>query len=63
MTDMLLSQFGVSIHAMLPEAIQSMLPAPLASVALAVKEQPGLFNNLNDPQHRYAICLTCGEVR
>lgn len=63
LTDMLLSQFGVSIHAMLPAAIQSMLPAPLASVALAVKEQPGLFNNLNDPQHRYAICLTCGEVR
>lgn len=63
MTDMILSQFGVSIHAMLPAAIQSMLPAPLASVALAVKEQPGLFNNLNDPQHRYAICLTCGEVR
>lgn len=63
MTDMLLNQFGVSIHAMLPAAIQSVLPAPLASVALAVKEQPGLFNNLNDPQHRYAICLTCGEVR
>ncbi len=63
LADMLLSQFGVSIHAMLPAAIQSMLPAPLASVAMAVKEQPGLFNNLNDPQHRYAICLTCGEVR
>jgi len=29
----------------------------------AVKEQPGLFNNLNDPQNRYAICLTCGDVR
>ncbi|WP_337262335.1 MULTISPECIES: signal peptide peptidase SppA [unclassified Serratia (in: enterobacteria)] len=63
LADMILSQFGVSIHAMLPAALQSMLPAPLASVALAVKEQPGLFNNLNDPQHRYAICLTCGEVR
>jgi protease-4 len=63
LADMILSQFGVSIHAMLPAAIQSMLPAPLASVALAVKEQPGLFNNLNDPQHRYALCLTCGEVR
>ncbi|AGO55536.1 signal peptide peptidase SppA [Serratia plymuthica] len=63
LTDMVLSQFGVSIHAMLPAAIQSMLPAPLASVAMAVKEQPGLFNNLNDPQNRYAICLTCGEVR
>ncbi|MGO2155326.1 MAG: signal peptide peptidase SppA [Serratia proteamaculans] len=63
LTDMVLSQFGVSIHAMLPAAIQSMLPASLASVAMAVKEQPGLFNNLNDPQNRYAICLTCGEVR
>lgn len=60
---MVLSQFGVSVHAMLPAAIQAMLPAPLASVANAVKEQPGLFNNLNDPQNRYAICLTCGEVR
>ncbi|CAI0773898.1 signal peptide peptidase SppA [Serratia entomophila] len=63
LSDMVLSQFGVSIHAMLPTAIQAMLPAPLASVAMAVKEQPGLFNNLNDPQNRYAICLTCGEVR
>ncbi|MFW7203000.1 signal peptide peptidase SppA [Serratia sp. BNK-17] len=63
LSDMVLSQFGVSIHAMLPAAIQAMLPAPLASVANAVKEQPGLFNNLNDPQNRYAICLSCGEVR
>lgn len=63
LSDMVLSQFGVSIHAMLPAAIQAVLPAPLASVANAVKEQPGLFNNLNDPQNRYAICLTCGEVR
>ncbi|ENR6205836.1 signal peptide peptidase SppA [Serratia marcescens] len=63
LSDMVLSQFGVSIHTMLPAAIQAMLPAPLASVANAVKEQPGLFNNLNDPQNRYAICLTCGEVR
>ncbi|CAI0777460.1 signal peptide peptidase SppA [Serratia ficaria] len=63
LTDMVLGQFGVSIHAMLPAAVQAVLPAPLASVAMAVKEQPGLFNNLNDPQNRYAICLTCGEVR
>ncbi|MGP3156296.1 signal peptide peptidase SppA [Serratia marcescens] len=63
LSDMVLSQFGVSVHALLPAAIQAMLPAPLASVANAVKEQPGLFNNLNDPQNRYAICLTCGEVR
>ncbi|KEY57993.1 signal peptide peptidase SppA [Serratia sp. DD3] len=63
LADILLSQFNVSIHAMLPAMIQSMLPAPLNSLAKAAAEQPGLFNNLNDPQHRYAICLTCGEVR
>lgn len=63
LTEMILSQFGASVHAMLPATLQAMLPAPLASTAIALKEQPGLFNNLNDPQHRYAICLTCGEVR
>lgn len=63
LSDMVLGQFGVSIHALLPAAVQAILPAPLASVAMAVKESPGLFVNLNDPQNRYAICLTCGEVR
>jgi hypothetical protein len=28
-----------------------------------VKDQPGLMNNLNDPQNRYAFCLNCGNVR
>lgn len=63
LSDMVLGQFGVTIHAMLPDAVQAMLPTPLASVVMAAKKQPGLFNNLNDPQNRYAICLTCGEVR
>ncbi|AHG18294.1 protease 4 [Chania multitudinisentens RB-25] len=63
LADMILGQFGVSMHALLPTALKSMLPAPLASIAQAVTTQPGLFNNLNDPQNRYAICLTCGEVR
>lgn len=63
LSDMVLGQFGVSLHALLPAAIQAILPAPLTSVAMAVKESPGLFVNLNDPQNRYAICLTCGEVR
>ncbi|MGL6018989.1 MAG: signal peptide peptidase SppA, partial [Gibbsiella quercinecans] len=63
LTDMVLGQFGASIHAMLPTALQALLPAPLASVAMSVNEQAGLFNNLNDPQNRYAICLTCGDIR
>jgi len=28
-----------------------------------MKQQPGLLNNLNDPQNRYAFCLNCGNVR
>ncbi|NIG87769.1 signal peptide peptidase SppA [Serratia symbiotica] len=62
-TEMVLSHFNGSIHAMLPAAIQAILPAPLASVAMTVEEPSGLLNNLNDPQNRYAFCLTCGEVR
>lgn len=63
MVDMLLEQLGGSIHAMLPAAIQAMLPSPLASLAQAINTQPVLFNILNDPQSRYAFCLNCGEVR
>ncbi|MEX3175526.1 S49 family peptidase, partial [Serratia quinivorans] len=37
LTDMDLSQFGASIHAMLPAVIQSLLPAPLASLAMEGK--------------------------
>lgn len=61
--DKLFNEMSASVHAMLPGVIQSWLPAPLSTVTAAMHAQPGLFNNLNDPQHRYAICLTCGDVR
>ncbi|EIT46155.1 signal peptide peptidase SppA, 67K type [Yersinia pestis PY-101] len=63
LSDLILGQMSASVHAMLPAAIQTWLPAPLSAMALAVKDQHGLFNTLNDPQNRYALCLTCGDVR
>ncbi|ABS47391.1 signal peptide peptidase SppA, 67K type [Yersinia pseudotuberculosis IP 31758] len=63
LSDLILGQMSASVHAMLPAAIQTWLPAPLSAMALAVKDQPGLFNTLNDPQNRYALCLTSGDVR
>ncbi len=63
LSDLILGQMSASVHAMLPAAIQTWLPAPLSAMALAVKDQPCLFNTLNDPQNRYALCLTCGDVR
>ena len=63
LSDMIFSQMNISIQAMLPSAIQAWLPAPISAMAQAVKDQPGAFNTLNDPQNRYALCLNCGDVR
>lgn len=52
-----------SVRAMLPEAIQAMLPAPLASAASTVKAESEKLAAFNDPQNRYAFCLTCANVR
>lgn len=62
-TDMLFSQMSVSVQALLPQAMQAWIPAPLTEVAKAMKQQPGLFGELNDPQNRYALCLSCGDVK
>ncbi|WP_202303501.1 signal peptide peptidase SppA [Dryocola clanedunensis] len=61
--DMVFNSMSGSVRAMLPEAIQAYLPAPLADAALAVKAQNDKFGTMNDPQNRYAFCLTCGDVR
>ncbi len=63
MIDLLLNQMNASAQAMLPAALKVWLPAPMLDVMSAVKDQPGLMNNLNDPQNRYAFCLNCGNVR
>lgn len=61
--DMLFSQMDVSARAALPEALKAYLPAPMYDVMASMKNQPGLFDNLNDPQNRYAMCLTCAQVK
>ncbi|ALV92089.1 MULTISPECIES: signal peptide peptidase SppA [Pantoea] len=63
MIDLLLNQMNASAQAMLPAALKVWLPAPMLDVMSAVKDQPGLMNNLNDPQNRYAFCLNCSNVR
>ncbi|EIC83434.1 protease 4 [Serratia sp. M24T3] len=63
MTDLIFSQMNASVHAMLPAVAQAYLPAPVADIALKMSTQADLFSNMNDPQNRYAMCLTCGDVK
>ncbi|HCA3404566.1 TPA: signal peptide peptidase SppA [Salmonella enterica subsp. salamae serovar 35:g,m,s,t:-] len=61
--DMVMDSMTGSVRAMLPEAIQAMLPAPLVSAANTVKAEGDKLGAFNDPQNRYAFCLTCANVR
>ncbi|EJN4895840.1 signal peptide peptidase SppA [Salmonella enterica] len=61
--DMVMDSMTGSVSAMLPEAIQAMLPAPLVSAANTVKAEGDKLAAFNDPQNRYAFCLTCANVR
>ena len=57
LSEMLFGQ--VSVQSMLPDAVSALLPAPLRQVASDIQKQPGFFNNMNDPGHRYIYCLSC----
>lgn len=61
--DMVMDSMTGSVRAMLPEAIQAMLPAPLVSAANTVKAEGDKLAAFNAPQNRYAFCLTCANVR
>ncbi|ECN4221160.1 signal peptide peptidase SppA [Salmonella enterica subsp. enterica serovar Enteritidis] len=61
--DMVMDSMTGSVRAMLPEAIQAMLPAPLVSAANTVKAEGDKLAAFNDPQNSYAFCLTCANVR
>ncbi|ECE6310400.1 signal peptide peptidase SppA [Salmonella enterica subsp. enterica] len=61
--DMVMDSMTGSVRAMLPEAIQALLPAPLVSAANTVKAEGDKLAAFNDPQNRYAFCLTCANVR
>lgn len=61
--DMVMDNLSGSIRASLPQALQAYLPAPLANAANAVKAESDKLAVFNDPQNRYAICLTCANIR
>ncbi|EGX8459811.1 signal peptide peptidase SppA [Salmonella enterica] len=61
--DMVMDSMTGSVRAMLPETVQAMLPAPLVSAANTVKAEGDKLAAFNDPQNRYAFCLTCANVR
>jgi len=54
LSDIILSQITVSVEAI--------LPTPLFIIVNMVKEKINSFNQFNDPQNRYALCLTCGDL-
>jgi len=61
--DRALESMSGSVRAMLPQAVQAWLPAPLASAALEVKNETDKLAVFNDPQNRYALCLNCATIR
>ncbi len=61
--DLLFSNLNASVSAMLPQAIRVWLPAPVAQTAEALKAENEKLSVLNDPRHRYALCLRCANVR
>lgn len=61
--DLLFNQVQASAHAALPATLKAYFPAPVMDIMSAMQKQPGLMDNLNDPQNRYALCLSCGDVK
>jgi len=61
--DQVVTSMSASVRAAMPSALQAYLPAPLAPVAGAVKAESDKLAAFNDPQNRYAFCLTCANVR
>ncbi len=65
LTDIVLHHFSNTIStfsAWPTETAQRILPDPLESIVISVKEQSSLLNKLNDPQSRYAFCLSCKAI-
>ncbi|MDR0218596.1 MAG: signal peptide peptidase SppA [Enterobacteriaceae bacterium] len=63
LTEKLMSGFSASAQALMPNALQSMLPAPLTQVAQDMKKQSVFYNRMNDPQNAYVFCLNCENIR
>ncbi|WP_054178546.1 signal peptide peptidase SppA [Trabulsiella odontotermitis] len=59
----LMDSLGGSVHAALPQVLQAYFPAPVVTAASAVKAETDKLAAFNDPQNRYAFCLTCANIK
>ncbi|WP_297201041.1 signal peptide peptidase SppA [uncultured Pluralibacter sp.] len=61
--NMVLNNMSGSVRAALPDVVQAYLPAPLSGAAKVMKQESDKLAAFNDPQNRYAFCLTCANIR
>ncbi|WP_367680529.1 signal peptide peptidase SppA [Candidatus Fukatsuia anoeciicola] len=54
LSNMILNQISISVEAI--------LPTPLFIIITMIKEKINSFNQFNDPQNCYALCLACGDL-
>ncbi|MFB6434658.1 MAG: signal peptide peptidase SppA [Candidatus Malihini olakiniferum] len=60
---MMLNRVNVAAPSWLSGKQKAFLPEPIAQLADMVQAHSALLNTFNDPQHRYALCMSCGEVK
>ncbi|UDG79232.1 Protease 4 [Candidatus Ecksteinia adelgidicola] len=61
-TKLFFSHFSDLVQNILLETIKIMLPPPILSLTEMTNEQTDIFNILNDPQNRYALCIHCINI-
>ncbi|WP_038154394.1 signal peptide peptidase SppA [Trabulsiella guamensis] len=59
----LMDNLGASVRAALPQVLQAYFPAPVVTAASTVKAETDKLAAFNDPQNRYAFCLTCANIK
>ncbi|UDG80847.1 Protease 4 [Candidatus Hartigia pinicola] len=57
--DQILLELNVNFQTLVPDILQVFLPQFLST---NIRQQEQFFLNVNDPQNRYALCLTCAEI-
>ncbi|SFI95417.1 signal peptide peptidase SppA [Xenorhabdus mauleonii] len=62
-TEKMMLSMTSSAQALLPNMLQSALPAPFSQMAQDMKKQAVFYNNMNDPKNIYSFCLSCSDIR
>lgn len=60
LSEQILMSLTSSAQAIMPDPLKAYFPAP---VLKEVKAQTEFYRNMNDPQNRYAYCLSCGDIQ